>query len=329
MLPLDPTSAPPIPLPEQGHFRGDRSDIFTDDGFPLALIHIHDHMPLGLHTHDFHELVLVLSGQAQHLTQDTSYPLEVGDAFVIKPGFAHGYSDPQGLEICNLLFDPVALALPRVELSRLPGYHGLFELEPSFRDLHRFQSRLFLAPDARNQVMGWVTLLAEELRERRDGYRHLSLGLLIRIIGFLARAYTGMTTPTSCTLLAVSRVVSHLEHHYATPLRLADLARMAHMCERSLQRYFQQAFGLSPVDYLNRLRVGKACQLLSERRLNVTQVADAVGIPDSSYFARMFHRLTGTTPSLYQGSSRRLQQAMRPLALMEHPRGQNRPRPEP
>ena len=325
---LNEMCAATIPLPEDGHFRGDRVDIFGDDGYPLAVIHIRDHIALGLHTHDFVELVLVLEGGALHLTQDASYPLATGDAFVIKPGFAHGYSETQHLEICNILFDPAGLSLPRGELSRLPGYHGLFELEPSFRDSHRFQSRLFLAPAARQQVMEWVGLLGEELRVRQDGYRYLSLALLIRIIGFLARTYTGMTAPASRTLLAVSKAVTHIEHQYTNALRLEELARIAHMCERTLQRYFQQAFGVPPVDYINRLRVRKACQLLGERQLNVTEVAGAVGIPDSSYFARVFRHFTGTSPSAYRQSSRHLQQATHPLTLAEHQRRFGK-RPEP
>ena len=289
-----------IPLPVQGHFCGSRPDIFANERHPLAVILIREHIEIDLHTHDFVELVVVLAGNALHVTKDASYPLAAGDAFVIKPGFAHGYRDTRHLSLCNILFDPTGLALPRAELSRLPGYHALFELEPSFRNTHRFQSRLFLAPAMRQQVMEWAGLLEEELRGQQDGYEYMSLALLIRIVGYLARAYTGMTAPASRTLLAVNEVVSHIEQNYGSALHLEDLARMAHMCERTLQRYFQRAFGVSPVDYVNRLRVSKACQLLAERRLSITEVADAVGIPDSNYFARVFRGFTGTTPSAYQ-----------------------------
>lgn len=320
MPPLVQRSPGEMPLPVQGHFRGDRPDIFGDEGHPLAVMHLRNHAAIGLHTHGFVELAVVLGGQAQHLTRGASYALATGDAFVIKPGFAHGYSETRGLELCNILFEPEGLALPREDLSRLPGYHGLFELEPTFRDSHRFQSRLFLAPAARQQVMGWVSLMEEELRAQRDGYRHLTLALLIRIIGFLSRSYTSMTAPASRTLLAVNEAVSHIEHHYTEALRLEDLARIAHMSERTLQRYFQQAFGVPPVDYINRLRIGKACQLLGNCQLNITQVADAVGLPDSSYFARVFRHFTGTSPSAFRSSSRHMQEAVPPLSLSEHPR---------
>ena len=309
-----------MPLPVQGHFRGNRPDIFAEDGHPLAVMRIDGHPELGLHTHEFVELVLILGGEARHLTLDASYPLLTGDAFVIKPGFAHGYAETRGLELCNILFDPVGLALPQGELSRLPGYHGLFELEPSFRDTHRFQSRLFLAPAALQRVVEWAELIGQELRARQDGYRHLSVALLIRIIGFLSRSYTGMTAPATRTLLAVNKVVSHIEHGYRSALSLETLAPMAGMSERTLQRYFRQAFGIPPVDYINRVRVGKACQLLAGRQLGITEVAEAVGIPDSSYFARVFRQFTGTSPTDYRKSSRQLQAAIHPRALTEHPR---------
>jgi AraC-like DNA-binding protein len=309
--------APSIPLPEGDHFRGDRLDIFKEPGFPLGVFRVRNHIDLGLHTHDFFELVIILDGTAVHLTCEANYPLAAGDCFVIQPGVAHGYGQSCQLELCNILFDPGRLPLPREELSPLPGYHALFELEPSFRKTHRFQSRLFLPPDLRRQVMEWAFQLEEELKIKQDGYRFLGLALLVRMIGFLSRAYTSMTAPASRTLVAVNRVVSHMERHYANPMRLSDLARMAHMCERSLQRYFLQAFGMTPIDYLNRLRIDKACHLLGKHDLTVSQVADAVGIPNSNYFARLFHRLTDISPTAYRLSTTRLRQPIHLLGVPE------------
>ena len=303
-----------IPLPERGHFCSDRPDIFAEDGHRLAVMHVRNHLDLGLHTHDFVELVFILGGRATHLTQEVSYPLAAGDAFVITPGSAHGYAETRDLELCNVYFDPEGLALPVGELSCLPGYHGLFALEPSFRAKHRFQSRLFLPPAAMLQISEWAGMLEEQLRTRPDGYRFMSIGLLIRIIGFVSRTYTGISAPGSRPLLAVNRVISHIERHYNLPLPLAELARMAHMCERSLQRYFQGAFGLSPVDYINRLRIEKACRLIGEGEMNITQASESVGIPDSNYFARVFRRFTGTSPSAFRRSSRQEQRALLPLA---------------
>ncbi len=309
----DTTPSAALPLPHHGHFVGDRPDIFGGSGYPLAVIWVEEHIDLGLHTHDFTELVLILGGSASHLMPGASYPISAGDAFVINPGIAHGYGQTNQLELVNILFDLKRLPLPLGELSRLPGYHALFELEPSFRHRHRFQSRLFLPPPMRRQISEWAEQLGAELKLKQDGYTFMSLALLMRIIGYLARAYTGMTAPESQTLLAVNRVISYIEHHYADQICLTDLAELARMCPRNLQRYFQRAFNVSPMEYVNRLRVKRACDLLIERDLTVTEVAGAVGLPDSNYFARLFRHLTGTSPSAYRASSKHLQQPIHPL----------------
>jgi AraC family L-rhamnose operon transcriptional activator RhaR len=313
-----------IPLPDHDHFTGDRSDIFADGSHRLAVFWVKNHRDLALHTHDFVELVLILDGTADHLLQEGGYQVSAGDVFVIKPGVPHGYGRARNLELVNILFDPVRLRLPLGDLALLHGYHALFDLEPSFRVQHRFQSRLFLAPAARREITGLVRQLTEELRVREPGYKSMSLALLLRVVGRLSRAYSQMTKPVSQTLLAINRVVSYIENHYASPLTAGELAAKAGTCERSLQRYFQRAFGVSPTDYLNRLRVKKASELLLESELNVTEVADAVGITDSNYFARLFHRETGLSPSSFRRSWHRLPQPDHPFAYAMEPAPETR-----
>jgi len=58
--------------------------------------------------------------------------------------------------------------------------------------------------------------------------------------------------------------------------------------------------GDSPIDYLIRLRILQAANLLRKEELNITEVAYRVGFQDSNYFARQFHRIMGTTPSIYR-----------------------------
>ena len=61
-----------FPLPYRGHFSAHREDIFSEDEFPLAMIWLTDHPDLGLHTHDFTELVLVLDGSARHIDRKST-----------------------------------------------------------------------------------------------------------------------------------------------------------------------------------------------------------------------------------------------------------------
>ena len=104
----------------------------------------------------------------------------------------------------------------------------------------------------------------------------------------------------SDTQLLVRKVMGYIHEHYAEPISREDLARFAGISPRHLTRCFAQESGLSPIDYLNRYRVLQARQLLRDRDRSITNVMVAVGFSDSSYFARVFRREVGTSPSAYQ-----------------------------
>jgi AraC-like DNA-binding protein len=70
--------------------------------------------------------------------------------------------------------------------------------------------------------------------------------------------------------------------------------------ESYLSQIFHRELGLSPWDYLNRLRIHVAKELLSTTRESITQVAGRVGFDDAAYFSRVFHKLVGESPHSYR-----------------------------
>lgn len=107
---------------------------------------------------------------------------------------------------------------------------------------------------------------------------------------------------------AVLRVQEWLETHHAEPLPIAALARRFGFSERNLKRRFQVATGISPNQYLQRVRIDKAKKLLIATRLSVKEVAYEVGYENASFFVRLFRRELGRTPAQWR------QQGQLPLA---------------
>ena len=101
-----------------------------------------------------------------------------------------------------------------------------------------------------------------------------------------------------------SSVIAYMSENLSKELTLGELADSACMHPTYFVRKFGDAFGLPPRAYLNRLRIYKAMSLLSATDLSIEDVADAVGIRDRSYFARIFKRHAGVTPTEYRGAFR-------------------------
>ena len=267
------------------------------DEFPLSILRQTPQKPMALHTHDFVELVVILEGQGWHFSHEDAYEIMAGDCFVVSD--MHGYRDTKNLKLANILFYPSRLGLPMAEARKLPGYHAFFALEPRYRQRHKFRSCLRLSMNELSRVSSLMDLMEAELKTRKAGFEFMATTLLMELIGRLSRAYAGVDNATTRPLMRLGTVLSHMEQHYMEPIPLTQLTRMAHMSHSTLLRTFQEITGFSPVDYLIRLRIHRACDLLRTNRLNVTETAFRVGFNDSNYFARQFRRVMNCPPKDY------------------------------
>ncbi len=98
----------------------------------------------------------------------------------------------------------------------------------------------------------------------------------------------------------VDRIMKYLELHYREKLHIKDLAAVFHLSEATLYRIFKKATGGSPYQYLCRYRISKAAALLESSNLNVSEIAQEVGIDDPFYFCKIFKEHFGSSPSHYK-----------------------------
>jgi AraC-like DNA-binding protein len=94
-------------------------------------------------------------------------------------------------------------------------------------------------------------------------------------------------------------VLSYIERHFAEPIRMEDLVRIAGTSPSGLLRAFRGLTGHPPKEYIVRLRLARACELLQSGAANVTEAAYRVGFSDSNYFTRQFHGVMGCAPREY------------------------------
>ena len=276
---------------------------FPDHGFPLAVVRVADHAVYPrLHRHEFHELVLITRGHGRHLSDNDEYPVAAGDVLLVRGNAHHGYVDVDRLDLINILFKPRQLGLPLADLGDMPGYQLLFRIEPRLRQPARFRSRFHLATEQLAEAERLVAQLESELRERAPGYRFTARANLMQLIAYLSRCYTHTERPVSGRSLRLGEVLSYVDRHYREPITVARLVRLAHMSQSTLMRTFQRVFQRSPIDYLIRLRVQKAGELLADRELRITDIALACGFNDSNYFARQFRRVMGRSPRQHRWS---------------------------
>ncbi len=95
----------------------------------------------------------------------------------------------------------------------------------------------------------------------------------------------------------ILRCVQTLEEHYADfDLTVEALCCENHVSRSSLQRKFKQAFGVTPKQYMMRLRMNRALDMLTENNDSIRSIAYSCGFEDEKYFSRMFKQTFGYPP---------------------------------
>jgi AraC family transcriptional regulator len=94
----------------------------------------------------------------------------------------------------------------------------------------------------------------------------------------------------------LKNAVEFAHDHLAQPLTLQDFAAQAHLSPYHFARQFKASTGFSPHQFLLKIRIQKAQQLLAANR-SVTQTAFETGFYDQSHFIHAFKRVTGLTPT--------------------------------
>ena len=148
-----------------------------------------------------------------------------------------------------------------------------------------------------------VEAMHREYSAREEGYEAALVGRLAELTVYLSRQYARATATEAKALLRVGEVISRLERDSARPWRLDELCQIAHMSKSALMVAFRDATGHTPVNFLIRLRLRRAMELLASTSRPITQIAFDAGFSDSNYFARKFHHIVGMRPSAYRESA--------------------------
>jgi transcriptional regulator GlxA family with amidase domain len=103
--------------------------------------------------------------------------------------------------------------------------------------------------------------------------------------------------------ISLAPAVSYVEANYSKKLRLATVAKLCNLTPFQFSRHFKKQNGMNFRAFVVQLRVQRAATLLKESQVSVTEAAFIVGFNDCSYFARMFRRQLGVSPSRYRAEN--------------------------
>ncbi len=252
------------------------------------------HGVLEDHSHgDMLEICFLESGEQTYVVGDTPYQLTGGDLFLAFPGERHGTGrtpEGKGKLYWMLLFVPKGkrsfLSLKPAEARELTDQ--LLHLPRQFRarsEIKKTLDRIFDTFDRRDAPL------------RVAGLRNLLLRFLLDVLDSAGRREPAVSPEMQevCRFIAVN---------LDQPITVRDLAKFAHLSDSRLKARFKTEVGIPPADFVMRQRIERAQELLAATQTGISDIATDLGFSTPQYFASVFRRYTGQTPSEFRRAPR-------------------------
>lgn len=217
---------------------------------------------------------------------------EHGDLYFAPPNFANTVD-------VDASFKMRSLALPMAEWEEVldNATDGSFTVEGL-----RLDKGSFRAPAIQSALRKMWALCDEEGAPSRMLARAAGceiLAELCRLSGAPFASAKGGLAPW-----AQRRSLEHIQARFSEDISLDELATEARLSPFHFARMFKQSLGVPPRVYLTRLRVEKACELLEQTELPITQIALEVGYSSNQVLARVFLKHMRMSPSDYRRAVR-------------------------
>ena len=290
-----------VPVKTRRFARGLEVDLHTcREGTPRTAIHAHDFVELGY---------VVRGNAVHHIGRRREFAMLAGDAFLIGRELPHFYADVHDLEVTYLLLGSSLFhrSVAGMQLFEAAGRDRLMSADRGSAVRSAFHH---LPPGTSHEIEAMLSRVRTEMENRDWGYAALIRALVVELFVLLGRSKAACGDPTSSSDVTdanqarIDAVRAFIEEHYAEDLRLADLARCACLQSQYLCRVFKKLAGMTMIEYLTRVRVRRACELLAKTPAAVTDICFRVGFNDLSHFIRTFRKTVGATPTDYRRKSR-------------------------
>lgn len=102
---------------------------------------------------------------------------------------------------------------------------------------------------------------------------------------------------------AMIHSLAYVDEHYAETIKIETLAEVSHLSETHFRRVFENIMHMMPVDYINFIRIQKACEYLKNSNDSIENIAIKVGYVSLSTFHRNFRKFVGASPYKWKNAA--------------------------
>ncbi len=253
---------------------------------------------LPSHLHSGFEIVFLEKGDTVfELGDNKRIYVRGGNFSIIHPGTLHK-GEWEIIKPCTLFWIVYDLKAGMAD-NEVLGQKLLKKIDTAFRNAGNmvFPGNEHL----RKQFRMLFDVMVRYTADRKDETAITSIRLqLLQILVSLYETLTHQLPGINDNHLPIEEIETYIHSKIDEKIEVHELAEICLLSVSVFQYRFKIQTGLSPGDYINRIRVEKAKQMLSNPGWSITELALDLGFSSSQYFSTIFKKYTGMTPSIFR-----------------------------
>ncbi len=263
------------------------------DAFPLQYYYVdktHPHYTMPLHWHDEFELIRVKKGRIRLYLNNEVFIGEPGALFLVSPGVLHRAEPIDCIYECAVF-----------DVKLISGYDGSKisqYMRPIITGDIEIDAVCSSAKDTMDELFSVISV-------ERDYYELCAASLLVKIFYELygsgcIKESRKISKPNTHRRAQMIFLLERIGEEYTSKISFPELAELSGISEKYFFRIFKEFTGQTPTEYVNCMRIDRACYEMTVNKLSVTDAAYESGFNELSYFSRVFKRFKGMTPGEYK-----------------------------
>lgn len=252
-------------------------------------------LDINWHFHEEYELIYIVQGNGVRLVGDNISNFQSGELVLVGPYIPHLWRTTENISEADRIIIKFDEQPNGIDLFSLPEFENIRKL------LLKASTGVSFNKEACQQVHDYMLAIAEE-----DGeLKWINLLHVLKILSdskdmeSLSSPYM-KNSPHNLEEKRLSKVINYISEYYDQDISLEKMADLASMTIQSFCRYFKKRTNKTFIQFLNEYRIGKACVLLIENELAISEIWCELGFNTSTNFNRIFKNMYGRTPMEYR-----------------------------
>lgn len=278
----------------------ERDNIPLNKDFPFqisrVILNSQNSHPDTWHWHSYFEITCVQRGRGNYFVNGQEYTMDKGDIIIFNNVEPHGWKLlDEDMELLVMIFSPEFVA------EKLSFFDSGY-LKPFVERGSNFKNRIGYEEPVSHEIRKGIREIYLEWEEKKDGYHLMIKANILRILTMLIRAYQDesksdeMLKEKKNSMKRLEQAFQYINSHFCEKITLEEAAGAAFMSPSYFSTYFRKVTNISFSEYVTRLRISHARELLKKTDRSVTDIAMECGFNNISNFYRLYKRHTGHPP---------------------------------